>query len=184
MSFKVFILDFDGVITSLNINWDEVKRKASKIAGFDIPSLTKFFENNFSTKLFWKVSKLVEKYEIMAVKIAKPYPDVKTSLEILSRSGKVIFLATMQATCPVTFFLEKHGLMNYFYEILTRDMFGSKRKQLNYILNKVDIPPRTIVLIDDSRYNYKICRKLKLACILLKQRNNYTLYKVITDLLT
>jgi len=183
MSYKVFILDFDGIITSLNINWSKVRKEASKIAGFKIPSLIKFFENNFGTELFLKVSKLVEKYEIIAIKDAKPYPDVKRSLEVLTNLGKVIFLATMQATNPVITFLKKYDLNKYFKKILTRDMFRSKKDQLKYVLENINLPSKTVVFIDDSHHNFEICKKLELECILLEQRSNYSLYEVVANLL-
>ena len=67
---KLIALDFDGVITNLDIDWKDAIRQASAIIGYDVKSLT-FYENNFGTSIFQKVSTEMEKIELEAIKNAK-----------------------------------------------------------------------------------------------------------------
>jgi len=52
---KAVALDFDGVITNLDIDWNDAIRQASAIVGHNIKSLITFYENNFGTTIFQKV---------------------------------------------------------------------------------------------------------------------------------
>ena len=56
MKITAVALDFDGVITSLDIDWRAAIRQASAIAGCDIKSLLLFYEEQFGKPLFEKVS--------------------------------------------------------------------------------------------------------------------------------
>jgi phosphoglycolate phosphatase-like HAD superfamily hydrolase len=81
---KAVALDFDGVITNLNIDWNDAIRQASEIVGHDIKSLITFYENCFGTPIFQKVSNEMEKIELSAVEKAQAAPFVKDVLQKLS----------------------------------------------------------------------------------------------------
>jgi hypothetical protein len=53
---KVIALNFDGVITNLNVDWNSAIRSASTIAGYNIKSLLTFYESSQGTPIFQKVS--------------------------------------------------------------------------------------------------------------------------------
>ena len=74
---KTVAMDFDGVITSLNINWKAAVHQASTIVGHDIKSLNLFYEECLDTEDFQKVSSEMEKTELKALKRATVLPYVK-----------------------------------------------------------------------------------------------------------
>ena len=65
---KVVALDFDGVMANLDLDWKAAIRQASAIAGYDIKSLILFYEQQFGTPLFEKISGEMEKLELQALK--------------------------------------------------------------------------------------------------------------------
>jgi phosphoglycolate phosphatase-like HAD superfamily hydrolase len=174
----VLILDFDGVITSLNIDWVTVREEVSKIVGFRVESLLEFWERYFNTELFYLTSKIVERYELKSVAKAKPYEDVKKALQSFNGS---IYIASMQSEKALSMFLRKHGLKDYIKEALGREKFGSKLKQIQYIINK-EKEAWEIILVDDSRRNVSHCQTLGIKCILFDRKTGDNLLRLIDNL--
>jgi len=76
----ILILDFDGVITDLNIDWITVREEVSRRVGFKVESMLEFWEKYFNNELFNLVNEIVERYEFESVIKAKPYDDVEKAL--------------------------------------------------------------------------------------------------------
>ena len=110
---KVVALDFDGVIANLDVDWNAALRQASKIAGFEIKSLLTYYENNYSTPSFLKVSAQIEAIELCAIATAHPKPYAEDFLKSLQEKQVPIYIVSMQSLKPIKTFLEKHNL----YEI-------------------------------------------------------------------
>ena len=89
---KVIALDFDGVITSLEIDWKAAIRQASTIAGYDVRSLILFYENNFGALIFEKVSSEMEKIELEAAMKSPLLPYVKETLQKLTKKQVKLLL--------------------------------------------------------------------------------------------
>jgi len=174
----VLILDFDGVITSLNIDWITVREEVSRRVGFRVESMLEFWERYFNTELFNLANEVVESYEFEGIMKAKPYDDVKTALR--SFDG-LIYLASMQSERILSIFLQKHGLKDYFKEVLGRDRFGSKLRQVRYIIDREDNAGR-MILVDDSRRNISSCQVLGIKCILFNRRAGDSLIRLINNL--
>jgi phosphoglycolate phosphatase-like HAD superfamily hydrolase len=111
----ILILDFDGVITNLNIDWIAVREEVSMSVGFRVESMVEFWERYFDIELFNLANEIVKRYEFERITKAKPYGDVKTALQ--SFNG-LIYLVSMQSEKILSIFLQKHGLRDYFKEVL------------------------------------------------------------------
>lgn len=173
----VLVLDFDGVITSLNIDWNVVREEVSRTVGFKVDSMLAFWENYFGTKLFDLANDVVERYELEAVLNVKPYDDVEPALE--SFKG-VAYLASMQSEKVIDFFLDKYDLKKYFRETLGRSRFESKTRQLQYIMAK-ETRCEKVVLIDDSKRNIESFHEQGLSCILLNRKGGDNLHDIIKN---
>jgi phosphoglycolate phosphatase-like HAD superfamily hydrolase len=174
----VLILDFDGVITTLNIDWITVREEVSKSVGFRVESMLEFWERYFNTELFNLANKIVEKYEFESIMKAKPYDDVKVALQ--SFNG-LIYIASMQTEKILNIFLQKHGLKDYFKEVLGREKFGSKLRQVRYIIDK-ESNARRIIFVDNSRRNILSCQALGIEYILFNRRAGDNLIQLINNL--
>jgi phosphoglycolate phosphatase-like HAD superfamily hydrolase len=174
----ILVLDFDGVITNLNIDWITVREEVSRRVGFKVGSMLEFWERYFNTDLFNLANEIVEKYEFEGIINAKPYDDVKTGLQYFNG---LVYLASMQSERILSIFLQKHGLIGYFKEVLGRVRFGSKLKQVRYIIERED-NARKIILVDDSRRNISSCYSLGVKCILFNRKAGDSLIRLINNL--
>lgn len=179
MSNCILVMDFDGVITNLNINWNKVREDVSKKVGFRVNSMLDFWEKYFGTELFNLANEIVEKYELEEVIKAQLYKDVEQLLNLFK--GR-IYIASMQSKKVINFFLQKYDLEKYFKEVLGRDDFRNKTEQVQYVLKKEGDAKR-IILIDDSKRNIMRCQKLGITCVLFNRRAGDSLIYLIKKLL-
>ncbi|MEM2074056.1 MAG: HAD hydrolase-like protein [Nitrososphaeria archaeon] len=178
MSEKVLVLDFDGVIVKLNVEWPKVYSKISELAGYPVTDLITFWKNMFGTELYEKANKIIEEYEMNALPKSTIYPDVHGALKIFNGT---IYLASMQSQKVLESFLEKNELKAYFKEVLGRERFGVKRKQLEYILEKER--GNKIYFIDDLQRNIDNCDDLNIKCILIRRSEGETLLQKVKEIL-
>jgi hypothetical protein len=80
------VLDFDGVITTLDIDWTKVRNEISSALNIEIDSFANFFEKNFGNSEFERVNESLKVREFSAVKRAEPYADVKPALEFIQEN--------------------------------------------------------------------------------------------------
>ncbi len=178
---KVVALDFDGVITSLDIDWKAAIRQGSAIVGYDIKSLILFYEQNFGTPNFNKVSVEMENLELEAIKKASVLPYVKEALQNLAENRLKAYIVSMQSHRIVKEFLDKHGLSNYFQNIITREVCPSKKAQIEYLIRETAISSSQLLLVDDSKRNISLCSELGVTCFLFQPKKNMKDAKKVWD---
>lgn len=166
---KVVALDFDGVITNLNVDWNYAIRLASQIVGYNIKSLLTFYETSHATPIFYSISKEIEKLEMEALKNAKPIPFLEEFLDKILETNAEIYLVSMQTACVVENFLKQHNIAHCFKETLTREKFPSKKAQLKYILDCLGVKPEEVLLVDDLKRNIAQCKELGIECFYFKK---------------
>ena len=162
---RVLVLDFDGVITFLRIDWGFVRYLASEVAGFEIRSLLDFWREYFGSDAFFRVSELVEGYEVKAAEVAEPVPEVTELIREAAGRGVKVYVATMQSEASVVLFLRKHGLINYVADVLSREDLPTKKDMLKHILEVEGVRPEEVVFVDDSEKNIVSCRELGVRCV-------------------
>jgi HAD superfamily hydrolase (TIGR01509 family) len=161
---KIVALDFDGVITNLNINWKSAIRLASTIAGYDVKSLLTFFEASAGKPIFQTVSKGIEKLELEALKNAKLMPLITDFLQKISEMHIDVYIVSMQSAGVVKKFLGDHGLTGYFKDVITREICPSKKAQVACLLDNSGVRPDEVLLVDDLARNISKCRELGVKC--------------------
>jgi FMN phosphatase YigB (HAD superfamily) len=169
---RVIALDFDGVVTNLDINWNSAIHTASMTAGYDVKSLLTFYENSHGTPVFQRVSSEIEKLELNALNSAQPAPLIKEFLRRISACHVETYMVSIQSAPVIEKFLSKHNLESYFKEILTREKFPSKKAQIAYILDKSKANPREVLLVDDLESNIVKCKELGIECFHFARRQD------------
>ncbi|BDR92090.1 HAD family hydrolase [Vulcanisaeta souniana] len=149
------VLDFDGVITRLNIDWKSLREELSKYLGIRVVSINKLFEETYGTQTFWLAHEFVERHELEAVETSELNNGIR---EVVTYFPGIKYIATLQSERAVMKFLERYELLNTFREVLGRPRFASKEQELKYIINTVS--PGRVIFIDDSRQNIETCRGL------------------------
>jgi len=169
---KVIALDFDGVVTNLNIDWHAAIRLASTIVGYDIKSLLTFYEAKYGTPIFQTVSKRIEQLELEALKEAKLTPFIREFLQKLSEMHIETYVVSMQSALVVKKFLSEHDLTSYFKDIVTRERYPSKTAQVTRVLEKSGVCPDQVLLVDDSARNISKCKELGVICFHFARQQN------------
>jgi HAD superfamily hydrolase (TIGR01509 family) len=184
---KVLALDFDGVITNLDVDWNSAIHMASTIAGYDVRSLLAFYESSHGTPVFQRVSKEMEELELKALRNAEPTPFVKEFLQKVSESRIETWIVSMQSALAVEKFLQEHGLTSCFREILTREGYPCKKAQIAQVLKKSGVSPEEILLVDDSKMNITNCKELGIRSFHFARRQDAArtrkMWNLITDLI-
>ncbi len=173
----IIALDFDGVITRLDVDWEKVREQVSRILGRKVSSLIELLESSFGTDLFYTLSSLVRTYEEESIERAVPFEDAVLFLK--NAEHVKVYIATMQPRDLVHRFMSRYGLLRYVHDILGRDEFGSKLNQLRFILDAEKIDPCTLMLIDDSYRNILYARLLGARFIWLRRGRGMTLLSVL-----
>ena len=169
---KIIALDFDGVITNLNIDWNAAIRLVSTIVGYDIKSLITFYEASYGTPIFQTVSKRMEQLELEALKDAKLTPFIREFLQQLSERRIETYVVSMQSALVVKKFLSEHELTSYFKDVVTRERYPSKTAQVAYVLDKSGVCPDQVLLVDDSARNISKCKELGVLCFHFARQQN------------
>jgi len=167
---KAVALDFDGVITNLDIDWNAAIRQASEIVGHDIKSLITFYENNFGTPIFQKVSNEMEKIELDTLTTAQASPFIEEFLQKLSEKKVEVYIVSMQSFDVIKKFLEQHGLTGYFKGIIARERCPGKKAQVAFISEETGISPNQVLFVDDSKRNINNCKELGVACFYFQRK--------------
>jgi beta-phosphoglucomutase-like phosphatase (HAD superfamily) len=161
---KAVALDFDGVITNLDVDWKAAIRQASVIVGYDIKSLLTFYEASQGKPIFHTVSREMEKLELQALKNAQLTPFIEDFLQKICEKQIGMYVVSMQSAQVVKMFLRQHELTGYFRKIITRERCPSKKSQIKHIIEETGIHPSEILLIDDSKRNITSCQELGIMC--------------------
>jgi len=161
---KAVALDFDGVMTNLDLDWKVAIHQASEIAGYDIKSLITFYEKCFGTPLFQEISDKVEKLEMQALKTSSILPHVKETIEKLAQRKVDLFIVSMQSYLVIKKFLDQNGLAGYFKDIITREKYPDKKAQVEYVLKTYNVNPSQLLFVDDSKRNLELCSELGISC--------------------
>jgi phosphoglycolate phosphatase-like HAD superfamily hydrolase len=158
------MFDFDGTLVDLLKDWERLKESLMKLLGSSgpltplFPSIEKMTKNNLELrKRAWR---LIEKYELNAVK------DIKTDLELvelfkkLKAKGYHIALLTLQGRHPLKEALKKLGLHEAFDHVITREETTSRERQIKKLLKLFNVKPNQAMLIADRLHDIQTASKL------------------------
>jgi FMN phosphatase YigB (HAD superfamily) len=169
---KIVALDFDGVVTSLDIDWNYAIRLASDMAGYDVKSLLTFFEASEGKPIFQTVSREIEKLELEALEKAELTPFITDFLQKISEMHVEVYIVSMQSARVVKKFLGDHGLTRFFKDVITREKCPSKKAQVTYVLKNSGIRAAEVLLVDDLARNISKCQKLGVRCFHFARQQN------------
>ncbi len=161
------ILDFDGVITRLEVDWRRVAEEVSRRTGLIFESMLNLLPRIWNTELYRDVDEIIETFELEDVREKTVDSEV---VECLSRLSKffALHIATMQSRRVVEYFLRKHDLMKYFKYVLTRSEYPRKVYQVRRIIELANARPEQVYLIDDLERSCDECvEELGINCLIL-----------------
>lgn len=163
-SIELFIFDFDGTLVNLPVNWKKLKEdlrrllrsKSSLVPLF--PSLEAITKNN--RELREKAWKLIEEYELDAVREIKPDFEMVELFNKLQAKGYRIVLLTLQGKIPVEKALRKLKLQRFFDHIITREETASREKQIEEMLKLSNVKPSKAIVVADRLHDISTASRL------------------------
>jgi phosphoglycolate phosphatase len=163
-SIELFIFDFDGTLVNLPVNWKKLKEdlrrllrsKSSLVPLF--PSLEAITKNN--RELREKAWRLIEEYELDAVREIKPDFEMVELFNKLQAKGYRIVLLTLQGKIPVEKALRKLKLQRFFDHIITREETASREKQIEEMLKLSNVKPSKAIVVADRLHDISTASRL------------------------
>ncbi|AET33369.1 hypothetical protein P186_1968 [Pyrobaculum ferrireducens] len=175
---RVVVLDFDGVIARLDVDWASLRRAVRDRLGLDVRSINEAFRELCGTPFFFALHEFVEAYEVESAARAGVFPDVAHFLE---KWSGVAAIASMQSERAIRLALSLSGLDEAFSEIAARPRFCSKEAELRHFAEKYGADK--IIFVDDRYDNVEVCRKIGIAgCVRLDRRRGDTLSALLHNL--
>lgn len=93
-------------------------------------------------------------YDKSGHKLSHLYPAVKETLEELHKAGFTLALVTNKPSKFVPEILEKHGISQFFVDVLGGDAFPEKKPNpvaLNWLMEKHNCQPQEMLMVGDSK---------------------------------
>ncbi|NVD05457.1 phosphoglycolate phosphatase [Vibrio sp. JPW-9-11-11] len=117
---------------------------------------------SLSPELLTKARQLFDDYyEQSGHKLSHLYPAVKETLAELHQAGFTLALVTNKPSKFVPDVLAKHGIDQYFSDVIGGDTFAEKKPNpmaLNWLLEKHDCQPSEMLMVGDSSNDIKAAK--------------------------
>jgi phosphoglycolate phosphatase/pyrophosphatase PpaX len=166
---KVFIFDFDGIFTHLNVDYDSLKKHLSEYFlsrynfknNFDplSPNL-ELLKNELGLNALKQAYKIIEKYEIKGLRESKVNKEVADLIKLIkhTKPGKKIAIFSMNMHKTIKNFLIRNKLIRYIDLIIGKDDVDKYKPHpdgLNKILLKLKIDKKQALFIGDKEIDLK-----------------------------
>ena len=158
---KAAIFDLDGTLVHLPIDYEKLLRKFAEILGTTkVRPLTKVVakaDKEKREKIFeiWTAAEMeaLSKLEVIeeGMRLYRKYSDIKRAL------------ITMQGKKALEKILERTGLS--FHLTVTREDSLSRVEQINIVLKKLELSPRSVVVIGDRDSDKRAAERIGCAFI-------------------
>lgn len=148
-SVKAVILDIDGTLVMLPINWSMVVSEINRISRGTIKSFLGFIARYYNTEEFWYIHGLVEEEELRALEGMKILDNASNHIEKLCNAVKIGFV-TMQSRRAAVKIIDKLGLTRCTDTLITREDAPTRVAQLSITLNRLGVERRNVVFIGDK----------------------------------
>lgn len=167
---KTILFDFDGVIVDSFQPAFEVSRMLRPWMDFTEDDYRKCFEGNVYEE-FLKIDKKQEVADKQFFKIYIPklfqLPVIKgipKTLKMLSKKYRLIVISSTISS-PISRWLNKHGLVKYFSEIMGGDVHKIKLEKIRMIFEKYGINSDDCVFVTDTLGDLREAKKAGLNCL-------------------
>jgi len=166
---KVFIFDFDGIFTHLNVDYYSLKKHLSEYFlsrynfknNFDPlgPNL-ELLKNELGLNALKQAYKIIEKYEIKGLRESKVNKEVADLIKLIkhTKPDKKIAIFSMNMHKTIKNFLIKNKLIRYIDLIIGKDDVDKYKPHpdgLNKILLKLKIDKKQALFIGDKEIDLK-----------------------------
>lgn len=174
-SMKLLMFDFDGTLVNLPVNWKKLRedlRRLLRSKSFLVPlfpSIEAITENH--RELREKAWKLIEEYELRAVRGIKLDFEMVELFNKLKAKGYRIVLLTLQGRIPIEKALKKLKLQRFFDHIITREEIIDREKQIEKMLELSNVKPSQAVVVADRLHDISTASRLGCKTIAITSKS-------------
>ncbi len=162
---KVLILDFDGVVTCVKVDWRYVRARLSEILGRRVTSILQLLREEFGTPTHRVVSSFVRYFEEKGLRDSRPTSFALKYIPAALNAGLRVWVATMQESGTADSFLRRWGLRKYLVGVLGRESFSCKAGMVRHVMMVEDVGDGDVLMIDDSLRNVAEVSALGVRCV-------------------
>lgn len=171
MKIELIIFDLDGTLVKLPIDYDGLRRELSKISGlspdFFKPLLNGILKASHKAKTL-ELLKIVDGYELEAIKHMWIEPNLKDTLFFLKNFGLKLSLVTFQGKKAVNTIIKKLKLQNVFNSIITREDSYVREEQIKMAMSLLKVPPEKTMFIADRRKDMKAAKEIGIVGVAIR----------------
>lgn len=171
---KAWITDLDGTLTTLEIDWEEVRiavrsmlntNHPLKPIAMSIPSATE------DPVLRKRAHEYLERVELEAAMKARRDGRLIDLVSSMKGNGLRLGLVTHQAKSPATLALEKLGILNYFEVIVSREDVLERGEQIKMAADALGVKAEEVIFTGDSPWDIEAGKRL--GCFTVCVGTNY-----------
>lgn len=169
---KHIIFDLDGTLVLLPVRWEKVRECISRRLGRRIRSIIDIYAKTWNSQLFWKVSEIVESFELEALRKFKVLDESPRILRSLS-SKYSLSLVTLQTSRIAKYILSKLEILELFKSVIGRELVPIRKEQIRLILEREGLIPQETVVIGDLRNDMEAAISLGCQGIFVNRGYSY-----------
>lgn len=170
---KVIAFDLHGTLTVMSVDWDFACSIVSERIGKRVENrknLRALLTETWGTDTYERVYSAVKRIELEAIRTAKIFPEVKSTLEKLSSNFK-LFLLSLLSEEAVETLQDKFDIKKFFTQTITRRDAPNRMMQLKLMGERFNLKPEDILVIDDDVNNLKTMKKGGYEVILIDRKD-------------
>ncbi len=133
LNIRNLIFDLDETLILLPIDWSLVYRELGRLLGREVSSFTNTLSILWGSKLYWEVSRFVEKYELEALNGLIVLDDSPHILRKLWENYE-LNLTSLQSRRSIESVLNLIGVRELFKVVVSRDERSTRSEQIKLVL--------------------------------------------------
>ena len=170
---KGFVLDMDGTLLDLPVDWGKVRAEVSGLAGsvgtgpvFETIAQLIGERPDLKARLF----SAVDRFELEAEPRAELFEGSKEVLELLSGSAELA-LVTMQGKKVRDKVLGRLGLVARFKVLVSREDSLERAGQLEMAVAKLGLRKQDVVFVGDRIHDFNSAARVGVEFVMIRDRN-------------
>lgn len=152
---KVIVLDLDGTLVEIDLDWDGVREKVREILGVNRnvclkPLATMVMKFKGPGWRFREALRVIEEAELKSISSARYPGGLGDLLKGLMSCGYVLVLVTLRSMRTTMPLLKRMGVANLFDLVVTRDIVADRFSQLKLVLEGLYVGVDEVLFIGDT----------------------------------
>lgn len=148
LNIRNLIFDLDETLILLPVDWSLIYRELGRLLGREVSSFTATLSMLWGSKLYWEVSRFVEKYELESLSNLIVLDDSPYILRKLGENYR-LNLTSLQSRRSIESILNLIGVRELFKVVVSRDERPTRREQIKLVLSVGGYEASETIMVGD-----------------------------------